>query len=229
MPRPWPRPAPRARRALTLPLQFHPIAQGLAVRARDQDAGDAGRSREQAIGLARHLHGVRSPSACCCGGRARLRYDPAHRICRRRAADALLAVGSKTGCLINSERRKHPLQHNWLRDRRRRWTTVRHRAGRGPLHRAATRDGCGRRWCHQRPDRRELAPRAARAGADPLSENKPAHRAGDWVRRALEAAAREIFRKNPDAIWQTGARSGEVDEPLGRLRPQNWLIRRVRG
>ena len=43
MPRSWRRPAPRARRAPAVLLQFHSAAPGVEVRARDQDAGDAGR------------------------------------------------------------------------------------------------------------------------------------------------------------------------------------------
>ena len=60
MPRSWRRPAPRARRAPAVLLQFHSAAPGVEVRARDQDAGDAGRSGEPALGVARHLHGGRS-------------------------------------------------------------------------------------------------------------------------------------------------------------------------
>mgnify|MGYP001276226377 CR=1 FL=1 len=66
LPRPWRRPTPRARRAPALLLQFHPAAPSVAVRARDQDASDAGRAGAQAIGLERHLHSVRFHAACCC-------------------------------------------------------------------------------------------------------------------------------------------------------------------
>ena len=79
MPRPWRRPAPRVRRTPALLLQFRPAAPGVEVRARDQDPGDAGRSGEQAIGVERHLRGVRRHSACC-GGRARYPDRPAHGI-----------------------------------------------------------------------------------------------------------------------------------------------------
>ena len=48
------------------------------------------------------------------------------------------------------------------------------------------------------------------------------------MRRVLEAAAREIFRKNPTAIWQTGARSGEVDEPLIEFTMQGEIVREVK-
>ena len=80
MPRSWRRPAPRARRAPAVLLQFHSAAPGVEVRARDQDAGDAGRSGEPALGVARHLHGGRSHATCLCGRRARVRDRPAHRI-----------------------------------------------------------------------------------------------------------------------------------------------------
>ena len=57
-------------RASAVLLQFHSAAQSVEVRMRDQDTGDAGRSGERAIGLGRHLHGVRSHSACSYSGRA---------------------------------------------------------------------------------------------------------------------------------------------------------------
>ena len=78
MPRPGRRPAPRARRALAVLLQFHPAAQGVAVRSRDSDASDAGRFGEQAIGLERHLHGLHHHAAYSCSSRARFRDRPAH-------------------------------------------------------------------------------------------------------------------------------------------------------
>ena len=80
MPRAWRRPAPRTRRAPAVLLQFYSAAPRVVVRARDPDASDAGRFGEQAIGLERRLHGVRPPSACCCGARARCRDRPAHGI-----------------------------------------------------------------------------------------------------------------------------------------------------
>ena len=80
MPRSWRRPAPRARRAPAVLLQFHSAAPGVEVRARDQDAGDAGRSGEPALGVARHLHGGRSHATYLCGRRARVRDRPAHGI-----------------------------------------------------------------------------------------------------------------------------------------------------
>ena len=58
----------------------HSAAPGVEVRARDQDAGDAGRSGEPALGVARHLHGGRSHATYLCGRRARIRDRPAHRI-----------------------------------------------------------------------------------------------------------------------------------------------------
>ena len=80
MPRAWRRPAPRTRRAPAVLLQFHSAAPRVAGRARDPDASDAGRCGEQAIGLERRLHGVRPPSACCCGARAHCRDRPAYGI-----------------------------------------------------------------------------------------------------------------------------------------------------
>ena len=58
-------------------IRPHP---GVEVRARDQDAGDAGRSGEPALGVARHLHGGRSHATYLCGRRARVRDRPAHGI-----------------------------------------------------------------------------------------------------------------------------------------------------
>ena len=80
MPRSWRRPAQRARRAPAVLLQFHAAAPGVEVRARDQDAGDAGRSGEPALGVARHLYGGRSHATYLCGRRARVRDRPAHGI-----------------------------------------------------------------------------------------------------------------------------------------------------
>ena len=80
LPRSWRRPAPRARRAPAGLLPFHSAAPGVEVRARDQDAGDAGRSGEPALGVARHLHGGRSHATYLCGRRARVRDRPAHGI-----------------------------------------------------------------------------------------------------------------------------------------------------
>ena len=80
LPRSWRRPAPRARRAPAVLLPFHSAAPGVEVRARDQDAGDAGRSGEPALGGARHLHGGRSHATYLCGRRARVRDRPAHGI-----------------------------------------------------------------------------------------------------------------------------------------------------
>ena len=71
---------PRARRAPAVLLQCHSAAPGVEVRARDQDAGDAGRSGEPALGVARHLHGGRSHATYLCGRRARVRDRPAHGI-----------------------------------------------------------------------------------------------------------------------------------------------------
>ena len=60
--------------------EFHSAAPGVEVRARDQDAGDAGRSGEPALGVARHLHGGRSHATYLSGRRARIRDRPAHGI-----------------------------------------------------------------------------------------------------------------------------------------------------
>ena len=54
--------------------------RALRFGARDQDAGDAGRSGEPALGVARHLHGGRSHATYLCGRRARVRDRPAHGI-----------------------------------------------------------------------------------------------------------------------------------------------------
>ena len=99
VPRPWRTPAPQPRRTRALLLQFRPTAQSVAVRARNQDASHAGWSGEHAIGLGRHLHSLPCHSARSCGGR---------RNWRRRVAGALVAARTTNGCLINSERRKHP-------------------------------------------------------------------------------------------------------------------------
>ena len=99
LPRPWRRPAPQPRRARAVLLQLHPTAPGVAVRARNQDASHAGRSGEHAVGLERHLHSALCHFACVCGGR---------RNWRGRVADALVAVRTTNGSLINSQRRKHP-------------------------------------------------------------------------------------------------------------------------
>ena len=77
------------------------------VRARDQDASDAGRGGQHATELERHLHGARSLSTLLCGGRAHSRDRPAQRTWHSRAADVLVAVRTTNGCLINSERHKH--------------------------------------------------------------------------------------------------------------------------
>ena len=78
LPRPWRRPAPRARRPLALLLQFHPAAQGVEVRSRDPDASDASRLGERANELERHLHGAGRSLRIPCGGRTRSRCRPAH-------------------------------------------------------------------------------------------------------------------------------------------------------
>ena len=78
LPRPWRRPAPRARRPLALLLQFHPAAQGVEVRSRDPDASDARRLGERANELERHLHGAGRSLRIPCGGRTRSRCRPAH-------------------------------------------------------------------------------------------------------------------------------------------------------
>ena len=59
----------------------HSAAPGVEVRARDQDAGDAGLSGEPALGVARHLHGGRSHATYLCGVVARTVTGPhdAHR------------------------------------------------------------------------------------------------------------------------------------------------------
>ena len=45
-----------------------------------------------------------------------------------------------------------------------------------------------------------------------------------WGRRSRK------FLKNMVGFGRLGlVRSGEIDEPLGPVRPKNWLIRRVRG
>ncbi len=77
LPRPWRRPAPRARRPLALLLQFHPAAQGVEVRSRDPDASDASRLGERANELERHLHGAGRSLRIPCGGRTRSRCRPA--------------------------------------------------------------------------------------------------------------------------------------------------------
>ena len=78
LPRPWRRPAPRARRPLALLLQCHPAAQGVAVRSRDPDASAASRLGERANELERHRHGAGRSLRMPCGGRTRSRCCPAH-------------------------------------------------------------------------------------------------------------------------------------------------------
>ena len=107
-PRPWRRPAPRARRPLALPLPFHPAAQGVAVRSRDPDARDAGRLGERANELERHLHGAGPSVRNSCGGRAHSRDRPAHRNWHSRTTDVLVAARTTNCGLINSDWRKHP-------------------------------------------------------------------------------------------------------------------------
>ena len=51
---------------------------------------------------------ARSLSTLLCGGRAHSRDRPAQRTWHSRAADVLVAVRTTNGCLINSERHKHP-------------------------------------------------------------------------------------------------------------------------
>ena len=78
LPRPWRRPAPRARRPLARLLQCHPAAQGVAVRSRDPDASDASRLGERANELERHRHGAGRSLRIPCGGRTRSRCRPVH-------------------------------------------------------------------------------------------------------------------------------------------------------
>ena len=124
LPRPWRRPAPRTRRTPALLLQFHPAAQRLEVRPRDQNASDAGRFGEHTTELERHLHGARSLSSYSCGGHAFFRDRPAHRNWHSRAVDVLVAARTTNGGLINSEWRKHPSRMKWKE--RRDYTAVGH-------------------------------------------------------------------------------------------------------
>ena len=78
LPRPWRRPAPRARRPRARLLPCHPAAQGVDVRSRDPDASDASRRGERANELERHLHGAGRSLRIPCGGRTRSRCRPAH-------------------------------------------------------------------------------------------------------------------------------------------------------
>ena len=111
LPRPWRRPAPRARRPLALLLQCHPAAQGVEGRSRNPDASAASRLGERANELERHLHGAGRALRIPCGGRTRSRCRPAHAHEPSRAVIVLVAARTQIGCLINSEWRKHP----WLR------------------------------------------------------------------------------------------------------------------
>ena len=106
------------RGALAVSLQLRTAAQGVEVRARDQDASDAGRGGQHATELERHLHGARSLSTLLCGGRAHSRDRPAQRTWHSRAADVLVAVRTTNGCLINSERHKHRAVCDWSRPAR---------------------------------------------------------------------------------------------------------------
>ena len=108
LPRPWRRPAPRARRPRARLLQCHPAAQGVDVRSRDPDASDASRLGERANELERHLHGAGRSLRIPCGGRTRSRCRPAHANEPSRAVIVLVAALTQIGCLINSEWRKHP-------------------------------------------------------------------------------------------------------------------------
>ena len=109
LPRPWRRPAPRARRPRARLLPCHPAAQGVDVRSRDPDASDASRLGERANELERHLHGAGRSLRIPCGGRTRSRCRPAHAHEPSRAVIVLVAARTQIGCLINSEWRKHPL------------------------------------------------------------------------------------------------------------------------
>ena len=104
---PWRRPTPRARRPLARLLQFHPAAQGVAVRSRDPDASDASRLGDRANELERHLHGAGRSLRIPCSGRTRSRCRPAHAHEPSRAVIVLVAARTQIGCLINSEWRKH--------------------------------------------------------------------------------------------------------------------------
>ena len=107
LPRPWRRPAPRARRPRARLLPCHPAAQGVDVRSRDPDASDASRLGERANELERHLHGAGRALRIPCGGRTRSRCRPAHAHSPSRAVIVLVAARTQIGCLINSEWRKH--------------------------------------------------------------------------------------------------------------------------
>ncbi len=108
VPCPMRRAAPRARGALALSLQLRTAAPGIEVRARDQDAGDAGRCGQHATDLEPHLHGARSLSTHSCGDRAHSRDRPPQRNWHSPAADVLVAARPTNRGLINSEWRKHP-------------------------------------------------------------------------------------------------------------------------
>ena len=78
-------------------------AQGVEVRARNQDARDAGRAGKHATALERRLHGTWSLPTYSCGGRAHSRGRPAQRNWHSRAPGVLLAARTTNGGLINSE------------------------------------------------------------------------------------------------------------------------------